>query len=1007
MDPIFVSKSGLTPHIHPKRAVDLIYATSEAGTVQLLPGSYSPQSNSDVTTAGIELYSDSAIVIIGNSSTLVDCGGNGRAFVISGGGSLVTLQGFTINNCHSINSSNTVADVSERSRGSATSIEYIAMSDSQLQQYDGDGGAILVLDRAAPNISDITISNCYASSHGGGIRVERSETLLSLFRNGGIDDEPTFTNIFFYGNTARMGAAISLYMSAASINACNVTGNNASVNGGGLDCYYYSEPSVTNTSWRANYAAVGGGAVALDSYLTQPNFQQNTFQHNTAANGGGIYILNGALAYFENSLVEFNTATGYGGGIYMSNTGSDQVISLCQDSIGLLIQNNSATHGGGMFFDLTDDTDTKKAIKTTETTMCDDVCGADSNGYFGNTATFGPGKTSDATAIFIVTQPQTLTSPISTSVDGDVPSLNATFALVDIFQAYVTSASGSELELTLYPSLCTDDDVTCVQVSSTCSIDSKGMVILGGANCSMSLTQALESQNFTIMADGSADLDYINWNESSTIEVTSCDTAMYEKCLCSDDHCGCWLTSASQYTCVGINSSEGNISGLLWVIIWVIVGVTSGLCCLTIAGLLAYRKYKYERDWNPNTTMFNNAEDADPTSTLAFRSFGYGVLDYTSHLRIEDQIGTGNFGSVFLAVLCRRDTMPARYVAVKELHLQEEEAAAELVQEALLMKEIPYHCCVVRLLGVCLAPPCLVTELVEGAKEVDKYLQDVLHQQHSRTDDDEAGTTPQYCSDTYAKIALTVMRDAASGLQHLHDHEIIHRDVAARNVLVNSSGRALVSDFGLSLNFAHGAKNNLASLGSDRETQNPLSEVHSAPSKADGGAALCHEMDGDKPYFRAAPENYGVSQEAKGRDIHTKKSDVFMYGTMLWEALSGKWAQLTETGRLKRGYLIYFTEASGLPVDADVDFVTLPAQNGEDAKRGLLVMARKLDEKHMMLQEQIDRLVELTIMCLQKEQAARCDFTHVCTVLDDLIGEGLVDQVHTPAPTMQTMAVMV
>ena len=41
------------------------------------------------------------------------------------------------------------------------------------------------------------------------------------------------------------------------------------------------------------------------------------------------------------------------------------------------------------------------------------------------------------------------------------------------------------------------------------------------------------------------------------------------------------------------------------------------------------------------------------------------------------------------------------------------------------------------------------------------------------------------------------MVDAALGLYHLHMHAVVHRDIAARNILIDDNYRAKVSDFGM------------------------------------------------------------------------------------------------------------------------------------------------------------------------------------------------------------------
>eukprot|EP00483_Globobulimina_turgida_P007882 UN07897 len=46
----------------------------------------------------------------------------------------------------------------------------------------------------------------------------------------------------------------------------------------------------------------------------------------------------------------------------------------------------------------------------------------------------------------------------------------------------------------------------------------------------------------------------------------------------------------------------------------------------------------------------------------------------------------------------------------------------------------------------------------------------------------------------YINIALGMSR----GIDHLHSHNVIHRDIALRNFLVGDDDRIMASDFGLS-----------------------------------------------------------------------------------------------------------------------------------------------------------------------------------------------------------------
>jgi serine/threonine protein kinase len=46
-------------------------------------------------------------------------------------------------------------------------------------------------------------------------------------------------------------------------------------------------------------------------------------------------------------------------------------------------------------------------------------------------------------------------------------------------------------------------------------------------------------------------------------------------------------------------------------------------------------------------------------------------------------------------------------------------------------------------------------------------------------------------------VIVRILRDAASGILHIHLEGLLHRDIAARNILVTHDYRGLVSDFGL------------------------------------------------------------------------------------------------------------------------------------------------------------------------------------------------------------------
>jgi serine/threonine protein kinase len=93
-------------------------------------------------------------------------------------------------------------------------------------------------------------------------------------------------------------------------------------------------------------------------------------------------------------------------------------------------------------------------------------------------------------------------------------------------------------------------------------------------------------------------------------------------------------------------------------------------------------------------------------------------------------------------------------------------------------------------------------------------------------------------------LVLKIAVGVSAGLTHLHHKELIHCDVAARNVLLDEQNRAYVCDFGLSRLLPKGKQ-----VG-----------VDNSPG----------------PVFWMAPESLELCH-------YSKKTDVYMFGVFLWE----------------------------------------------------------------------------------------------------------------------------
>lgn len=143
---------------------------------------------------------------------------------------------------------------------------------------------------------------------------------------------------------------------------------------------------------------------------------------------------------------------------------------------------------------------------------------------------------------------------------------------------------------------------------------------------------------------------------------------------------------------------------------------------------------------------------------------------------IEDRLGQGGMGAVYLA----RDVALERKVALKVLlsrYADDEEFVARFQREARASAKLN-HPNIVQIYTVDVAsdPPYMAMEYIDG-ENLEGYIR-----RHERLDWQQA---------------LTFLGQVASALACAHEAGIIHRDIKPANVLVDSTGRARVTDFGI------------------------------------------------------------------------------------------------------------------------------------------------------------------------------------------------------------------
>ncbi|KAL9273127.1 G-type lectin S-receptor-like serine/threonine-protein kinase-like protein [Drosera capensis] len=220
------------------------------------------------------------------------------------------------------------------------------------------------------------------------------------------------------------------------------------------------------------------------------------------------------------------------------------------------------------------------------------------------------------------------------------------------------------------------------------------------------------------------------------------------------------------------------------------------------------------------------------TDSYDVPSFKFGEIALaTNNFGLMNKLGEGGFGAVYKGLL-----EDGRDIAVKRLSRRSGQGIEEFKNEIILISKLQ-HRNLVRTLGFC----------IEGEEKLIVY--EYMHN----------GSLDTFLFDPNRKEKLTwgmlfnIIEGVARGLLYLHRDSrlrIIHRDMKASNILLDKDMNPKISDFGLARTFL-----------------------------ATQDSANTHLVVGTFGY---------MSPEFAMRGIFSEKSDVFSFGILLLEVISGK-----------------------------------------------------------------------------------------------------------------------
>ncbi|KAL5201771.1 hypothetical protein ABZP36_036125 [Zizania latifolia] len=320
-------------------------------------------------------------------------------------------------------------------------------------------------------------------------------------------------------------------------------------------------------------------------------------------------------------------------------------------------------------------------------------------------------------------------------------------------------------------------------------------------------------------------------------------------------------------------------------------------------------------------------EEADLEAIAAReqRAFRYEALaTATKGFSEKQKLGQGGFGPVY-----RGRLEDGREVAVKRLGAGSRQGAREFKNEATLLSRVQ-HRNVVNLIGYCAHgadDKLLVYEYVPN-ESLDKILFSSSSPATSHSGSRSDGERLRRSELTWPRRHEVVV-GVARGLLYLHEDAhtpIIHRDIKASNILLDDRWLPKIADFGMARLF---------------------------PEAGDGRSHVQTRVAGTNGYMAPEYLMHGAL---------SAKADVFSFGVLVLEIVSGR----------KNSSFVP-------PPDSDADNLLDHAWRLYRKERSMELLDAAV--KSSAVQEQVELLVRIGLLCVQADPRTRPDMKRVVIIL--------------------------